>query len=58
LAPLGDGFFSVSAAFFQRGISAIMTFLVLGFGGSELFLAGSLVIVFLLTFCEKFSCPR
>jgi hypothetical protein len=33
-APFGDVFFSVSVGFFQRGISAMMTFLGLGFGVS------------------------
>jgi hypothetical protein len=58
LASLGDVLFSVSAGFFQRGISAMMTFFRLGFGGSKFVLASSLVIVFLLTFYEKVSWPR
>jgi hypothetical protein len=57
LAPLGDVFFSVSAGFFQRGMSAMMTFFGISLGGSELVLAGSLVIVFPLTFYEEFSGP-
>jgi len=43
-APFGDVFFSVSVGFFQRGISAMMTFLGLGFGVSIFVLSGSLVI--------------
>jgi hypothetical protein len=46
LVTLGGVFFSASFGFFQRGSSAMMTFLGLGFGGSGLLLAGSLVIVF------------
>jgi hypothetical protein len=57
LSPLGDAFISVAVGFFYRGSSAMMTFLVLGFGGSELFLAGSLVIVFLLAFVRNFLVP-
>jgi hypothetical protein len=38
----------VPTGFFQRGSSAMMTFLGLGFGGSGLVLAGSLVIFFLM----------
>jgi hypothetical protein len=44
-APLGDVFFTVSVGFFQRGISAMMTFLGLGFGVSIFVLSGSLVIL-------------
>jgi hypothetical protein len=40
-APFGDVFFSVSVGFFQRGISAITTFLGLGFGVSIFVLSGS-----------------
>jgi hypothetical protein len=38
----------VPTGFFQRGSSAMMTFLRLGFGGSGLVLAGSLVVIFFL----------
>jgi hypothetical protein len=44
-APLGDVFFSVSVGFFQRGISAMMTFLGLGFGVWIFVLSGSLFIL-------------
>jgi hypothetical protein len=40
--PLGDVFFSVSVGFFQRGISAMMTFLGLGFGVSIFVLSSAL----------------
>ena len=43
--PLGDVFFSVSVGFFQRGISAMMTFLGLGFGVTIFVLSASLVIL-------------
>jgi hypothetical protein len=41
-APFGDVFFSVSVSFFQRGISAMMTFLGLGFGVSIFVLSSAL----------------
>jgi hypothetical protein len=41
-APFGDVFFSVSVGFFQRGISAMMTFLGLGFGVSIFVLSSAL----------------
>jgi hypothetical protein len=40
-APFGDVFFSVSVGFFQRGISAMMTFR-LGFGVSIFVLSSAL----------------
>jgi len=43
----GNSLSYVPLGFFQRGSSAMMTFLGLGFGGSGLVLAGSLVIFFL-----------
>jgi len=45
-APLGDVFFSVSVGFFQRGISAMITFLGLGMGDSIFVLSGSALAPF------------
>jgi hypothetical protein len=53
-APLGDVFFFVSVGFFQRGISAMMTFLGLGFGVSIFVLSGSALAHFVpLDICGR-----